>query len=187
MASLGRMIMLLNRNLTIVGVIAVLSCSIPMIGCERIISALPCSGECADGEYCKLEMGACISTNGVCTVIPEVCTEEFIPVCGCDGETYSNACKAAAAGANIASQGACSGSADSCGGLAGVPCEDGFYCQFPEGTCGAADQSGTCAETPEVCAEIFQPVCGCDDQTHENACQAAVSSVSILSQGECVP
>jgi hypothetical protein len=66
--------------------------------------------QCIDAaDYCMMETGQCSmpDASGTCTQKPEVCTEDMAPVCGCDGQTYSNACKAAAAGVSVASEGEC--------------------------------------------------------------------------------
>lgn len=73
-----------------------------------------------------------------------------------------------------------------CGGIQGLGCPDGEYCDFPaEAQCGAGDQTGVCAVRPEACTREFRPVCGCDGVTHGNACVAAAAGVSVAHEGEC--
>ena len=44
---------------------------------------------------------------GTCTRAPDICQSVFAPVCGCDGQTYSNACDAYAHAQSVAASGAC--------------------------------------------------------------------------------
>ena len=115
--------------------------------CEASSGEQVCGGfsgkQCGENQYCKYEEGALCGiadATGVCAPKPEVCTREYYPVCGCNGTTYGNACEARAASASIISEGECPAvEPAACGGLQGLQCADGEFCNYPlEAQCGAA-------------------------------------------------
>jgi hypothetical protein len=66
--------------------------------------------QCSGGQYCYIEPGQCrtiADVAGMCRPKPQVCPMIYLPVCGCDGKTYANACGAASAGVSVAAEGAC--------------------------------------------------------------------------------
>jgi hypothetical protein len=168
---------------------------------------------CEEEEFCSFPASAhcgAADQTGTCKPKPELCTEIYAPVCGCDDKTYSSDCVANGAGVSVASQGECgsngsggsssgggaspggngnggsSGGGKVCGGLQGLACGADEYCNFaPAAMCGAGDQTGVCAPKPQGCDKSLMPVCGCDAKTYGNACMAAAAGISVAQTGEC--
>ncbi len=64
--------------------------------------------ECDPGLYCAFKKDCGRSdSGGICTKKTEMCTKIYMPVCGCDGKTYGNACTAAAEGVTVEAKGEC--------------------------------------------------------------------------------
>ena len=69
----------------------------------------PDHSACPAQTYCEYPEGSCgkDAAFGKCNGLPEICTMEFAPVCGCDNKTYGNTCTAKSKGVSIAHQGEC--------------------------------------------------------------------------------
>lgn len=137
--------------------------------------SLSCGGRggamCGRGQFCNIppeNICGAADGPGVCTDIPELCTRELNPQCGCDGNTYGNPCMAAMAGVSIVSSGACRMAAGSCDGRR-VACDAlpprCLRGQAPSvvGSCwGPCVQANTCTcSTTDECPSItgYSEVC----------------------------
>ncbi len=137
------------------------------------------NNDCSEGYYCEKDIGDCDGT-GECTQKPSECPEIWAPVCGCDNVTYENSCYAARNGVNVLHEGECVSNGEC---TENHECDEDEYCEKERGDC---DGTGECSPIPVECPDIWAPICGCDNVTYENWCDAARNGVNVLHEDECV-
>ena len=108
--------------------------------CEPEICGGIAGKVCSDPtDFCDFPTGACGfgDFQGICTAACSACTDEFDPVCGCDGQTYSNSCEAKCAQVSIKHVGPCVKRFEDCGDGTVADHQTGLQWEKKMGTVGS--------------------------------------------------
>ena len=143
---------------------------------------------CPEDQYCSFV--PCAIETGVCIPRPELCLPEYEPVCGCDKETYGNACEAALHGVSVDYIGPCRECRTDSDCDDGNPCTRDFcyqfHCEYDCLTgmeCSVAGQpgAGICVLDASGCRCELAPECYADEDCDDmNEC-----TIDLCVEGKC--
>ena len=127
------------------------------------------------------------------------CNDSSLPVCGANGLTYSNMCRAECANIKAVKYGECGDYNYQWAGPSSCLCP--FEIDTSNAVCGVNNRTyeskcvANCRDTPIKgggfcknkcnCDHYFKPVCGRDGATYDNACKLDCLGVGLLHEGIC--
>ena len=71
-----------------------------------------------------------------------------------------------------------------CGLLA--PCPEGYWCDFPDDSCGMGEPMGRCRSSPAYRPDAWAPVCACDGNVAESEGNARHAGHDVDARGGCM-
>ncbi|KAF6116595.1 transmembrane protein with EGF like and two follistatin like domains 2 [Phyllostomus discolor] len=158
-----------------------------------------------DTNTCKFD-GECLRIGDTVTCVCQFkCNNDYVPVCGSNGESYQNECYLRQAACKqqseilVMAEGSCATDAGS-GSGDGVHEGSGETSQKETSTCDICQFGAECDEDAEDvwcvcnidCSQTnFNPLCASDGKSYDNACQIKEAScqkqekIEVMSLGRC--